>query len=461
MRPIPISRLHVIVALCLAVIFAQTTFFAAQAPPPKKSETGVEVTAPTGPGIPNRDRESLLNTTIGPNIRTNSREDCGGRGVTQSETAVAAFGDDIVVAYNDTRVACDPDRGVIGYAYSRDGGQTFVDGGGLPRGFDSGDPWLAVNSSGTFFLSGIWQRTNALAMVRGAFSETGLTWDEPTVLGGLLYDKPALTIDPSNGTLYMAYTRLFVGIQIRRSTDDGYTWALSTTIPGTIGNQGAFPAVGSSGEIYVALARPAAPRGAIAVSKSINEGRNFSTPIEVGQSCGFIIAGYNRPTVQQQLLTMPALAVDTSGGPFNGNVYVTWASGCGGDADVFLSRSEDGGATWSDPLRVNDDTTNGLQFFPSIAVDAGGNVTLIFYDRRENPGTAVTDVYMARSRDGGLTFENTKVTSVASDWAAARFDATPNFGDYITAISAGSDVLATWADSRDGDPDCYFARITP
>lgn len=451
----------VVVGIVLSLTLLALSVSAAEKPQ-RKSETGVEVVRPVGPGLPSQGAESTLDAIIGANVRANSRETCAdGRGITQSETAIAAFGDNIVVAFNDTRGGCDTSRGLIGYAYSRDGGLTFVDGGGLPHDFDSGDPWLAVNSNGTFFLSGIWQRTNALAIVRGTFTETGLTWDTPTVLGGRLYDKPALTMDPNDGTLYLAYTRLFVGIQVRRSTDDGRTWATSTTIPNTAANQGAFPVVGPAGEVYVAIVQPNLPSGMIKVAKSENGGRSFYAPVPVGDVCGFVIPGLNRPETQQRLLAMPTLGVDTTGGVYNGNLYAAWHSGCGSNGDVLLSRSEDGGSTWSDPVRVTDDVSGGMRFYPSLSVDANGYVNVIFYDRRENPGTAVTNVYFAQSRDGGRTFTNTKVTSVASDWTQARFDAQPNYGDYIYSISVGSDVLATWADSRDGDPDTYFARISP
>jgi hypothetical protein len=64
--------------------------------------------------------------------------------------------------------------------------------------------------------------------------------------------------------------------------------------------------------------------------------------------------------------------------------------------------------------------------------------------------------------DGGATFsQNIQVADVATTWGAMASDTTPNFGDYITSVSVGTDVLVTWSDGRNGDPDIYFARITP
>ena len=70
--------------------------------------------------------------------------------------------------------------------------------------------------------------------------------------------------------------------------------------------------------------------------------------------------------------------------------------------------SRDGGESWSDPVRVNDDAVgNGAdQFLTWMAVDpVDGSVNVVFYDRRNLEGTA-TSVTLARSVDGGRSFVN-------------------------------------------------------
>jgi hypothetical protein len=57
----------------------------------------------------------------------------------------------------------------------------------------------------------------------------------------------------------------------------------------------------------------------------------------------------------------------------------------GADLDVQLVESTDGGATWSAPIRVNDNSpTDGTdQFQPMLAVSPDGStVAVAFYDRR-------------------------------------------------------------------------------
>ena len=94
--------------------------------------------------------------------------------------------------------------------------------------------------------------------------------------------------------------------------------------------------------------------------------------------------------------------------------------------------SKDGGATWSNPVRVNDDPVkNGkAQFFTWMAVDpVDGAVNIVFYDRRDTTGTQ-TGLTLARSVDGGRTFVNHKI-----DLPPFAVNSRVFFGDY-SSISA-------------------------
>jgi hypothetical protein len=108
------------------------------------------------------------------------------------------------------------------------------------------------------------------------------------------------------------------------------------------------------------------------------------------------------------------------------------------DADVFIIKSSDGGSSWSDAIRVNDDPLgNGKQQFMSwMSVDPlTGAIYVIYYDRRNHDDTK-TDVYLARSVDGGSTFVNMKISEEPFTPAKSVF-----FGDYI-AVNAYNDFAA-------------------
>src|SRR5262249_59904515 len=71
--------------------------------------------------------------------------------------------------------------------------------------------------------------------------------------------------------------------------------------------------------------------------------------------------------------------------PVTGAIYVTYNNkGAGTDkADIFFVQSTNGGATWSAPVKVNDDATTTDQWQPTIAVTPDGSKLGIFYYSRQ------------------------------------------------------------------------------
>jgi hypothetical protein len=143
-------------------------------------------------------------------------------------------------------------------------------------------------------------------------------------------------------------------------------------------------------------------------------------------------------------------------------VYVAWSS-CTptSQADVFLSRSTDGGATWSQtPLRVNDDGAANPrdQFFPAITVDDQGVIRAMWGDDRldtVNAGGHNYDIFAAASTDHGASFgTNVRVTTQSSD---PDIDNGGTFiGDYFGIAPCGTPV---WGDTRNGNQDIYAAGL--
>jgi len=419
---------------------------------------------PPEPFVAGAQQTVALDAAIGPNTLVNSRELCpGGRGNTQSETSMAMFGNVIVAAFNDSRGFFCTGRSRLGWAFSLDGGQSFTDGGTLPGGgtlWSNGDPTVAVGPDGTFYVAGISNNFRGMSVSRGTVGKDGITWTFPVqaVTGSGTIDKELLAVDQVSGTVYMAYGRS-QRIEVIRSDDQGDTWSSPAVVAPSMG-VGVFPLVAPSGRVYVAwLDGWPNPNQRMLFSSSDDGGASFSSPLEIARVCPFNVPGFNRG----QVPAFPSVALDTSGGDFDGRVYVAWHSICSGDADAWLSSSDDGGLTWSDPVVINnDDPTTALQFSPTVSVDANGIVNAFFYDRRENPGTGITNVYFAQSFNGGAFFAaNVRITEVATNWSATASDITPNMGDYMFSISAGSDALVIWSDGRSGDPDAYFARISP
>lgn len=417
---------------------------------------------PPEPFVPGAQKRVGLEAAVGANTLVNSRDLCGGRGNTQSETKFAVYGDVIVAAFNDSRGFYCPNRSTVGWAYSLDGGASFTDGGTLPGGlsvWSNGDPWVVATQDGTFFVSGISHNFVGMSVSRGTITEDGISWGDPVqaTFGSSGTDKEALAYDPTTDFLYMVYDVNTARVELVRSEDRGDTWTTPRVLPFPAGI-GAFPVIDAGGRIYVFWNNgwPSSSERML-VSYSDDYGDTFSSPVVIAPVCAFNVPGFSRGSVP----AFPSVAIDQSGLDFDGRLYLTYHSGCQGPGNAFLTYSDDGGLSWSEPGVVPDDDSGGIHFSPTVSVDANGTVNVFFYDRRDNPGTGITNVYFAQSFDGGDTFEpNILVTEVATNWSATASDITPNMGDYMSSASVGTDVLVNWSDGRSGDPDSYFARIS-
>ena len=139
---------------------------------------------------------------------------------------------------------------------------------------------------------------------------------------------------------------------------------------------------------------------------------------------------------------MPVTDVDSSEGPHRGRIYVNWTDLRSGDSDVFVCHSDDHGATWSTPERVNGDDSATDQFFTWMAVDdVTGFVHVVYYDRSANatPTGLKTEVVVATSFDGGAVWEHQVVSESAFEPGKAAF-----FGDYNNIAAHGGVVRPIW-----------------
>ena len=118
----------------------------------------------------------------------------------------------------------------------------------------------------------------------------------------------------------------------------------------------------------------------IHVARSDDGGQTLSEGVAVSQS---VEDAFN-----------PILAIDSAG-----NLYAVWRTRHHLDIDIFFARSTDGGQTWSNVVRINDDIRQA--FNPSLAVDTQGRVYVAWQNR---PGTIATDIYLSQSSDGGRTW---------------------------------------------------------
>jgi len=299
----------------------------------------------------------------------------------------------------------------------------------------------------------------------------GLTWNDPVPAINHINsvtpfeDKPYVVTDntsnsPYKGNVYLAWTRFDVygsrntedhsQIYFSRSTDGGKTFSMPFRISDMGGDcldsdntvEGAVPVVGAKGEVYVVWA---GPKGLV-FKKSLDGGLSFGKDKVIGAMPGgwdINVKGIDRSN------GMPVTGVDASAGRRQGTIYVNWIDERNGDPDVFVASSQDGGETWTTPVRVNDDPIiNGkAQFFTWMAIDpVDGSINVVFYDRRDTQDTR-TGLTLARSTDGGRTFVNYKINQEPFACNEKVF-----FGDY-SSISAYNGKVVPMYTHFIGDKD--------
>ena len=283
-------------------------------------------------------------------------------------------------------------------------------------------------------------------------------------------DKEWVAVDRRTNALYVTWTEFdtygslgsqdSTRILFSKSVDQAQTWSPPQRISFYGGNavdeddtvEGAVPAVGPNGEVYVAWA---GPRG-IVFNRSLDAGQTW-LPRErtiVNQPGGwdYAVPGINRAN------GLPVTACDAGSSPYRGSIYVNWTDQRNGptDTDVWLVRSDDGGQTWSAPLRVNDDAPGRHQFFTWMTVDqATGYVWCVFYDRRNYTSIDTrTDVYAARSTDGGRTFQNFRLS---------QSPFVPNqqvfIGDYTNITAHNNVVRPVWTRMDNRQTSVWTALI--
>jgi hypothetical protein len=138
--------------------------------------------------------------------------------------------------------------------------------------------------------------------------------------------------------------------------------------------------------------------------------------------------------------------------------------------DVVLVRSTDGGATWSEKVRVNDDPPMYDNSIPAVTVDGSGRVHVAWYDRRDEPTCgARVHTYWTWSEDGGMTFAPSQRVSEQpsdagfhlSDFNLSTDEVIWQVGDHMALHAEREKVYVLWTYIPfNGDGEIYGAVIT-
>ncbi len=294
-------------------------------------------------------------------------------------------------------------------------------------------------------------------------TDHGATWSPGVTLSNTRgNDKELMAVDYQPGS--PCRDRLYVAWDDRNTekaaTAASYAGPWSTTGASLdSASIGTDIAVGPGGEVYDVWANTSLKQ--INFSKSTNCGGAWSAKQTIAATAdGY---DYGIPAMcSRRALIYPSVDVDRSNGPNRGNVYVAWndftaAQGAGciaitdpNTANIYFSRSTNGGVTWSAPKIVHQDIPFTDQFNQWMRVDdADGCIHVSWHDTRNDLATrAKSDVYYTRSCDGGVTFDpETKVSTEMTDESAAG--ANPNqYGDYEGLAVLKGVAYPFWTDRR-------------
>lgn len=366
------------------------------------------------------------------------------------------------------------------YYWSDDGGRNWNNGSLKSSSGVFGDPVIVADWKGNFYYAHLsdpegkgWSSEKLLdRIVIQKSTDGGKTYNDGSFTGFRHpkdQDKQWLVVDPKTNYLYCSWTEFdrynshdlendHSRILFSNSTDGGATWSGPLAISQFEGDcedddnttEGAVPAVGPNGEVYVAWAY----KEKIWFDRSIDGGKTWlKEDIVVANQPGgwtFEIPGITRCN------GMPVLVCDLSGGPNRGALYLNWADQRNGenDTDIWIAKSTDGGNTWSKPIRVNNDKKGKQQFLSWLAVDqTNGDLYTMFYDRRAYSDER-TDVYVAVSRDGAKTFQNMKISQEPFDPIRLVF-----FGDYSHISAHAGVVRPIWTRLENGTLSIWTALM--
>ena len=315
-------------------------------------------------------------------------------------------------------------------------------------------------------------------------TDGGRTLNLPVQVSGHLAFQARLAVDPKGpiyitwlqgfGTGNLSFTDPPPYIVAVRSDDKGHTFSPQVRVsdPARPRIGAPSPVVDSKGRLHVlyedykqnqrdfsALPGPPAELPfALVLTTSADGGKTFTKNVDIET---------NVVATRRFLIYLPEFP-QIAAGPGD-DLYVSWADGRNGDDDVFLRRSTNAGATWTDPVKVNDNPADGTaQFLPKVDVTSGGRVNVLFLDgRNDKANKKLLDAYLATSTDGGKHFKNVRVSDQSFDSTVGPTfgpDYGTDFGTKLALTSSGSKAWAAWTDTHLGNPntgrqDVNFASV--
>jgi hypothetical protein len=198
------------------------------------------------------------------------------------------------------------------------------------------------------------------------------------------------------------------------------TSSCGTAVPST--DTGEMPNYGSAIQPQVAVIPAGAVVGvweqdrwtgigarAIMAAHSTDSGATWSTPtILAFSNCGGGSGSTYDRTSDPWISFAGSGIVYASALAFSANAFTAAGLFGNGPSAVLVSRSTDGGSTWTNPVAVwTDPNSSGTLYFndrDSVTADPSSGNVYVVWDRLNSTGAGSTPAYLAWSKDGGVTW---------------------------------------------------------
>jgi BNR repeat-like domain len=409
---------------------------------------------------------------------------------------------DMIGAYQQDRWSNGGARGIVASVFHAGTWQQRVipgvskcSGGAFDR---ATDPWVAIAPNGVAYVMTLTFHDPTLTSIMYVNRSTdgGLTWSPPQQLirddsAFMFNDKNSMTADPFDSNFVYAiwdrsrfpsdkreqhslagFPRSFRSdTMFTRTTNGGVSWEPARAIHMPRANQFTIahqievvrsgPHAGRLVDLFVLLQGSGTNKKGqdIAVMTSDDRGVSWSSPIVVSP---LMPSDVRDPDDGTPLRTgLP----DIAAGP-SGELYAVWeeATLASSGAAIALTKSVDGGQTWSAPVRIN--TRPDVQAFtPSVEVLGDGTVGVTHYDLRFNtpdPATLPTDYWFLHSHNGGATWLESRVTADSFDGKRAPVARGLFLGDYLGLATRPTGFVTMFTQTETTDRASEFvSSLTP
>ncbi len=348
------------------------------------------------------------------------------------------------------------------------------------------DPTVDWTSDGTAWATTIGISAGSAVLQMRAYKSTdgGKSWTFDATFSGeqTSTDKQMMCVDHAQTSrfrdnIYVIWHNnapAFVG---RRSAT-GWQAPIQVSGPETTGTSiGSDITTNSSGDVFVVW--PDTGSQTLFIAKSVDGAASFSKPTSIAKTFGSF-------QIRVPSFAGRAALIGASIASFRdttrNDVYISWTDLSGGNncnspdsepfddtsssckSRIWVTRSVDGGVTWDQPQKVNDQTSLSDQFNQKLAVDpTTGVLGISYYDTSADNGRKKTDLVFQASVDKGEHWSPpvTTVTSAMTDETTGSADAGNQYGDYNGLSVVNGVFFPCWTDRRSNQSEEIFsARIS-